>query len=206
MILFTPKVQRGNWFFVLERRLMNNYGFLKLLLFFRVSIYTYTVISLFYNSNVAQWVEINFDGAFLFWFKYILLAWNFPFREKFRENKFFRNVASKLISTKCVAFRTFAVGNVCCNHFRVSNEPQGQLYVGWLRAWWERVMGYKVPFELDNTDNLRECVSTGAAGAQTCRSLGHHLLHPRILKSRALFFRTDYTRRSKVLMHVLNLG
>ena len=28
----------------------------------------------------------------------------------------------------------------------------------------------------------RECVSTGAAGAQTCRSLGNHLLHPQILR------------------------
>ena len=28
----------------------------------------------------------------------------------------------------------------------------------------------------------RECVSTGAAGAQTCRSLGHYLSHPLILR------------------------
>ena len=28
----------------------------------------------------------------------------------------------------------------------------------------------------------RECVSTGAAGAQTRRFLGHHLLHPLILR------------------------
>ena len=27
-------------------------------------------------------------------------------------------------------------------------------------------------------DNVRECISKGAAGAQTRRSLGHHLLHP----------------------------
>ena len=30
--------------------------------------------------------------------------------------------------------------------------------------------------------NVRECVSMGAAGAQTRRSLGHHLLHQLILK------------------------
>ena len=30
--------------------------------------------------------------------------------------------------------------------------------------------------------NFRECVSTGAAGARTCRFLGHHLLHPLILR------------------------
>ena len=29
---------------------------------------------------------------------------------------------------------------------------------------------------------IRECVSRGAAGAQTRRSLGHHLLHPLILR------------------------
>ena len=29
---------------------------------------------------------------------------------------------------------------------------------------------------------VRECVSTGAAGAQTRRSSGHHLLHPLILR------------------------
>ena len=28
----------------------------------------------------------------------------------------------------------------------------------------------------------KECVSMGAAGAQTRRSLGHHLLHPLILR------------------------
>jgi hypothetical protein len=29
---------------------------------------------------------------------------------------------------------------------------------------------------------LRECASTGAVSAQTSRSLGHHLLHPQILR------------------------
>ena len=29
---------------------------------------------------------------------------------------------------------------------------------------------------------IRQCISTGAAGAQTPRSLGHHLLHPLILR------------------------
>ena len=38
---------------------------------------------------------------------------------------------------------------------------------------------------MKNTDlmiYIRECVSTGAAVAQTCRSLGHQLLHPLILR------------------------
>ena len=62
--------------------------------------------------------------------------------------------------------------------------------------------------------HFRECVSTGAAGARTSRSLGHHLLHPLIL--RLLFstmctrcFETQSskgctcTRRSKFIMHSL---
>ena len=32
------------------------------------------------------------------------------------------------------------------------------------------------------TAEYRECISTGAAGAQTCRSLGHYLLHLLILR------------------------
>ena len=42
------------------------------------------------------------------------------------------------------------------------------------------------------------------AGAETRRSLGHHLLLPQILRRRALFCRTDCTRRSKFLTHALN--
>ena len=43
----------------------------------------------------------------------------------------------------------------------------------------------------------------GAVGARTCRSLGHHLLHPQILRSRVLFYRTDCTHRAKFLMNTL---
>ena len=39
---------------------------------------------------------------------------------------------------------------------------------------------------------IRECVSTGAAGAQTRRSLGHHLLHPLILRLLVLSAPTDF--------------
>ena len=64
----------------------------------------------------------------------------------------------------------------------------------------------------------RECVSTGAAGTRTHRSLGHHLLHPLILRllvlcmcivhplilrPRALFYRTDCICRSEFLTHAL---
>ena len=64
----------------------------------------------------------------------------------------------------------------------------------------------------------RECVragAAGAAGARTRRSLGHHPLHPLILRLLVLcapadfeaqssfFYRTDCTRRSKFLTHSL---
>ena len=42
------------------------------------------------------------------------------------------------------------------------------------------------PLLLTTVHTVRECVSRGAAGEQTRRSLGHHLLHPLILKSLAL--------------------
>ena len=62
--------------------------------------------------------------------------------------------------------------------------------------------------------SIRECVSTGA---QTCRSLGHHLLHPLILRllvlcapavfrPRALQDRCTCTRRSKFLTHSLSIN
>ena len=35
---------------------------------------------------------------------------------------------------------------------------------------------------LPNLSFIRECVSTGAVGARTHRSLGHHLSHPLILR------------------------
>ena len=39
---------------------------------------------------------------------------------------------------------------------------------------------------------FRECVSTGAAGARTRRSLGHHLLHPLIFRLLVLCAPTDF--------------
>jgi hypothetical protein len=35
---------------------------------------------------------------------------------------------------------------------------------------------------ITKVDPYRECINTGAAGAQTRRSLRHHLLHPQILR------------------------
>ena len=57
--------------------------------------------------------------------------------------------------------------------------------------------------KIQNTNHSRERVSSGAEGAQTCRSLGYHLLHPLILRPKALFYRTDCTGRSKFLTHAL---
>ena len=52
---------------------------------------------------------------------------------------------------------------------------------------------YKIRYQLIG---LRECVSTGAAGAQTRRSLGHHLLHPLILRLLALCASADLETQS----------
>ena len=64
-----------------------------------------------------------------------------------------------------------------------------------------------VPFEsgLEKIDfgweisGLRECVSTGAAGARTRRSLGHHLLHPQILRLLVLYAPADFEAKSSLL-------
>ena len=45
----------------------------------------------------------------------------------------------------------------------------------------------------------RECVSTGAAGARTRRSLGHHLLHPLILRLLVLCAPSDFDAQSSLL-------
>ena len=48
--------------------------------------------------------------------------------------------------------------------------------------------------------------SMGAAGPRTRRSLGHHPLHPQILRPRALFYRANCTCSSKFLNHALARG
>jgi hypothetical protein len=45
----------------------------------------------------------------------------------------------------------------------------------------------------------RECVSTGAVGARTRRSLGHHILHPLILRLLVLCAPTDFEAQSSLL-------
>ena len=46
---------------------------------------------------------------------------------------------------------------------------------------------------------VRECVSTGVAGARTRRSLGHHLLHPLILRLLVLCAAADFKAQSSLL-------
>ena len=46
---------------------------------------------------------------------------------------------------------------------------------------------------------IRECVSTGAAGAQTRRSLGHHLLQPLILRLLVLCAPADFEAQSSLI-------
>ena len=49
---------------------------------------------------------------------------------------------------------------------------------------------------LPNTGNA---FSTGAAGAQTRRCLGHRLLHPQVLGLLALYAPTDFEAQSSLL-------
>ena len=51
---------------------------------------------------------------------------------------------------------------------------------------------------------LRECVSTGAAGAQICRSLRHHLLHLQILSLLVLLKPADFEAQSSLLKNRLH--
>ena len=51
----------------------------------------------------------------------------------------------------------------------------------------------------------RECVSMGEAGAQTRRSLGHHLLHPQILRLLVLLKPADFEAQSSLLQNRLHL-
>ena len=48
-------------------------------------------------------------------------------------------------------------------------------------------------------DTCRECVSMGAAGAQIRRSVGHHLLHPQILRLLVLLKLADFEAQSSLL-------
>ena len=52
--------------------------------------------------------------------------------------------------------------------------------------------------------NIRECVGRGAAGAQTCRSLGHHLLHPLIFRLLVLCAPADFGAQSSLLQNRLH--
>ena len=65
-------------------------------------------------------------------------------------------------------------------------------------------MHWKNQITTNHTSNVvqqvgRECVSMGAAGARTRRSLGHHLLHPLILRLLVLCAPGDYEAQSSLL-------
>ncbi len=52
---------------------------------------------------------------------------------------------------------------------------------------------------ISNVSKSRECVRTGAAGARTRRFLGHHLLHPLILRLLVLCAPADFEAQSSLL-------
>ena len=64
------------------------------------------------------------------------------------------------------------------------------------------VKDLKVPmqaWEVRNDVKSRECVSAGAAGARTRRSLGNHLLHPLILRVLVLCAHANFEAQSSLL-------
>ena len=84
---------------------------------------------------------------------------------------------------------------------RLSSKPQlGQVFSRCIKTF-------------ENICRGRECIRTGAAGARTRRSLGHHLLHPLILRLLVLCAPADFetqsspgctcTCRSRFLTHSL---
>ena len=78
-----------------------------------------------------------------------------------------------------------------------------KLFIYWEErdtVWYKQFVGMLVEVK-SNVTFIRVLGNTlGAAGAWTCRSLGHNLLHPQVFRSRDLFCRTDCTCKSKLLM------
>ena len=56
-------------------------------------------------------------------------------------------------------------------------------------------MSFDREFHTENYSS-RECISRGAAGAQTRRTLGHHILHPQILRLLVLLKPADFEAQS----------
>ena len=61
------------------------------------------------------------------------------------------------------------------------------------------LLTYVIIIHIPRSEFCREYVSTGAASAQTRRSLGHHLLHPQILRLLLLLAPTDFEAQSSLL-------
>ena len=57
---------------------------------------------------------------------------------------------------------------------------------------------------LQSPHQVRECFNTGAVVAQTCRSLGHHLLHLQILRLLVLLKPADFEAQSSLLKNSLH--
>ena len=67
-----------------------------------------------------------------------------------------------------------------------------------LIIWEEHKIWRNLTLRFDIT-KCRECISTGAAGEQTRRSLGHHLLHPLILRLFVLCTPADFEAQISLL-------
>ena len=60
-------------------------------------------------------------------------------------------------------------------------------------------------FPAESLKKITECVRTGAAGARTRRFLGHHLLHPLILRLLVLCAPADFEAQRSLLYNRLHL-
>ena len=88
------------------------------------------------------------------------------------------------------------------------NVPWGEILEAFYlsKSWWIYSRLLPTESEVCITDQLghRECVSTGAEGTRTCRSLGHHLLHSLILRLLVLCAPADFESQSSLLQNRLH--
>ena len=83
------------------------------------------------------------------------------------------------------------------------NVPWGEILEAFYlsKSWWIYSRLLLTVSEICITDQLghKECVSTGAEGARTRRSLGHHFLHSLILRRLVLCAPAGFEAQSSLL-------
>jgi hypothetical protein len=107
-----------------------------------------------------------------------------------------RRVGFNLISTRlCHVIYCHSDKYPCLVGIGLTHNT-GTIHTSFIRS---MEYGGNVSLKVSFTMCTRECVSTGAAGARTHRSLGHHLLHPLILRLLVLCALADFEAQSSLL-------